>query len=181
MCGSPLGIPPKRDPTVSTGSFSSQAAIVAPSIAMIGPGMRAETVRQMIITATVHTASKVACHDQVGAATARAFMRSQNSPGTFCKLKPKRSLICVLAIKTAMPLVNPITTGRGMNLTADPMPVAPSTTSRTPAITVHMKRPSTPCTATIPATTTTNAPVGPPIWVFDPPSAEIRNPVTIAQ
>ena len=54
-------------------------------------------------------------------------------------------------------------------------------TSSTPAITVHMNSPSTPCTATIPATTTTNAPVGPPICVFDPPSAEIRNPVTIAQ
>ena len=38
-----------------------------------------------------------------------------------------------------------------------------------------------PCLAMIPATTTTNAPVGPPICVFDPPSAEIRNPVTIAQ
>jgi hypothetical protein len=34
--------------------------------------------------------------------------------------------------------------------------------------------------ATIPATTTTKAPVGPPIWTFDPPSAEITNPVTIA-
>ena len=32
-------------------------------------------------------------------------------------------------MSTAMPLVNPTTTGRGMNRTADPMPVAPSTTS----------------------------------------------------
>ena len=61
-----------------------------------------------------------------------------------------------------MPFVNPTTTGRGMNFTAVPKPVAPKTTSRTPAIIVHMNRPSTPCFATIPAITTTKAPVGPP-------------------
>ena len=108
-------------------------------------------------------------------------MRSQNSPGTFCKVKPKKSLICVLAISTAMPLVNPITTGRGMNFTAVPIPVAPKITSKMPAITVHMNKPSMPCTVTIPATTTTNAPVGPPTCVFEPPRAEIKKPVTIAQ
>ena len=80
-----------------------------------------------------------------------------------------------------MPLVKPSTTGRGMNFTAAPSPVAPMTNSSTPAIMVHMNRPSTPCLATIPATTTTNAPVGPPIWTREPPNAEIRNPVTIAQ
>ena len=45
---------------------------------------------------------------------------------------------CVLAIKIAIPLVNPTTTGRGMNFTAVPSPVTPMTTSMTPAITVHM-------------------------------------------
>jgi hypothetical protein len=34
--------------------------------------------------------------------------------------------------------------------------------------------------ATMPATMTTNAPVGPPIWVREPPSAEIRKPATTA-
>ena len=87
----------------------------------------------------------------------------------------------MLAISTAIPLVKPTTTGRGMNWTAAPMPVTPSTTSRTPAIMVHMKSPSTPCSATMAATTTTKAPVGPPIWQRDPPSAEIRKPVMIAQ
>ena len=80
-----------------------------------------------------------------------------------------------------MPLVNPTTTGRGMNLTVDPRPVSPMITSRRPAIMVHMKRPSMPNFATMPATTTTNAPVGPPIWHVDPPRAEITNPVTTAQ
>ena len=69
---------------------------------------------------------------------------ARNSPGTASIVRPKKSLICVLAISTAMPLVKPTTTGRGMNLTAAPMPVAPRTTSMTPAIIVHMNRPSTP-------------------------------------
>src|SRR5258708_29788219 len=33
----------------------------------------------------------------------------------------------------------------------------------------------------MPKTTTTKAPVGPPIWVFDPPRAEITKPATMAQ
>ena len=55
-------------------------------------------------------------------------MRSQNSPGTLSRCRPKKSLIWVLAMSTAMPLVKPITTGRGMNFTAVPMPVTPRTT-----------------------------------------------------
>ena len=90
-------------------------------------------------------------------------MRSQKTPGTLSTCSPKKSFICVLAIRMAIPLVNPITMGRGMNFTAEPMPVAPITSSRMPAMTVHMKRPSTPCAATMPAITTTKAPVGPPI------------------
>ena len=61
------------------------------------------------------------------------------------------------------------------------MPVTPRTRSITPAIIVHMKRPLTPCSAMMAAMTTTNAPVGPPIWYLDPPSAEMMKPVTIAQ
>lgn len=38
--------------------------------------------------------------------------------------------------------------------------------------------PDVPNFATMPATMTTNAPVGPPIWRREPPSAEIRNPAT---
>ena len=155
--------------------------LVAPSIATIGPGMRFERTRHSNMVATVAAASTVAVSDHVGELAARAFMRRQNTPGTFSSCNPKKSLICVLAIRTAMPLVNPMTTGRGRNFTPVPMPVAPMTTSRIPAITVHMNRPSTPCTATMPATTTTKAPVGPPIWVLDPPNAETRKPVTIAQ
>ena len=94
---------------------------------------------------------------------------------------PKKSFTCVLAMITAIPLVKPTTTGRGMNFTAEPKPVAPSTTSMMPASSVQMYSPIIPCFSTIPDTITTNAPVGPPICVFEPPSAEIRNPATTAQ
>src|SRR3984885_15651440 len=82
---------------------------------------------------------------------------------------------------TAMPFVKPTTTGRGMNLTAVPKPVAPNINRSTPAIMVHINNPPMPYLATIPNTTTTNAPVGPPICVEDPPKAEITKPATIAQ
>ena len=36
-----------------------------------------------------------------------------------------------------------------------------------------------PSRATMPAMMTTKAPVGPPIWVREPPRAEIRNPATM--
>jgi hypothetical protein len=109
-------------------------------------------------------------------------MRPTNSPGTGpSNVMPKKSLICVLAITSAMPLVKPMTTGRGMKRTAVPEPVSPMITRTTPAIIVHMNRPSTPYLATIPDTTTTNAPVGPPICTCEPPIAEMMNPVTTAQ
>lgn len=68
-----------------------------------------------------------------------------------------------------------------MNFTAEPSPVAPITTRIMPAIMVDMKRPSMPYFAMTAATTTTKAPVGPPIWKLDPPKAEMSSPVTIAQ
>lgn len=71
-------------------------------------------------------------------------------------------------------------TGRGMYLIADPTCEAPSATRITPAIIVHMKRPSLPYSAMMPATTTTNAPVGPPIAVSVPPSADVINPAMTA-
>jgi hypothetical protein len=93
---------------------------------------------------------------------------------------PKKSRNCVLAIRMAMPFVKPTTTGRGMNRTADPMPVAPSAMRMMPAIIVQISSRRSRTFVAIPATMTTNAPVGPPIWTRDPPSALISAPATIA-
>ena len=73
-----------------------------------------------------------------------------------------------------MPLVKPMTTGRGMKRTALPSPVTPMNSSMTPAIMVTISRPDKPNLAMMPATITTKAPVGPPIWIRDPPKAEIE-------
>jgi len=50
----------------------------------------------------------------------------------------------------------------------------------TPAIIVTIKRPETPWAAMMPATITTNAPVGPPICTREPPRAEMKKPATTA-
>jgi hypothetical protein len=63
----------------------------------------------------------------------------------------------------AMPLVNPVTTGNGMNLMAAPSRATPNPISMTPPMRVATRRPSTPNRWTMPYTITTNAPVGPPI------------------
>jgi hypothetical protein len=59
-------------------------------------------------------------------------MRPTNSVGRVANPQQKKSLICVEAISSAMPLVKPRTTGRGMNFTAWPRPVTASTSRMTP-------------------------------------------------
>ncbi len=93
---------------------------------------------------------------------------------------PKRSLTWLEKMISAIPLVNPMVTGKGMNLIAPPMRMNPNTTRITPAISVATRSPSTPYRWTMPATITTNAPVGPPICTREPPRAEIRNPAMMA-
>ncbi len=72
---------------------------------------------------------------------ASSFMRGRNSLGTAPIRSPKKSLICVDAIRMAMPLVNPMTTGRGMKRTAEPRPVSPMASRMMPAMSVTMARP----------------------------------------
>ena len=116
----------------------------------------------------------------VGSACQYASIRAMNSPGSVPMASPSASLICVDAMRMAMPLVKPIRIGRGMNLTAVPRPVTARPTSSTPAIIVTISSPERPCCAMMPATMTTKAPVGPPIWTREPPSAETSSPPTIA-
>ena len=180
-CGSPPGMPSNRDSMVSTGMPNTADRSVPPSSTTIVPGTAVFLTRHRTRMDSVTSETAVAQYDRVGKLAASVIIRPAKSPGTAPTVRPKKSRICVLAMTMAMPLVKPTTTGRGMKLIALPMPVAPSTTSMTPPIIVHMKSPSTPCCATMPETTTTNAPVGPPIWTIEPPSAEMRKPVTIAQ
>ena len=67
-----------------------------------------------------------------------------------------------------------------MNFTNVPSPSSPAAASISPDIAVARISPSIPCAATVAATSTMNAPAGPPIWNRLPPSAETRKPPTIA-
>ena len=93
---------------------------------------------------------------------------------------PKKSFIWVEKIVRAIPLVKPTTIGYGMNLKMAPILNTPIRIRNTPAMIVAMMSPCIPYCATIPATMTMNAPVGPPMRKLDPPKKEIRKPATIA-
>ena len=155
------------------------AAVPATSAA-IAPGTRGSsrgTIRMIASEASVR-ATAGAC--VVGSACQYASILAMNSPGTAVIVRPSASLICVEAMRMAMPLVKPIRIGRGMNLTAVPSPVTASPASSTPAIIVTIISPDMPCCAMMPATITTNAPVGPPICTRDPPSSDTTRPPTMA-
>jgi len=79
-----------------------------------------------------------------------------------------------------MPLVKPDDDGPRKVFHHGAHAVTPGARGEPPPSWSH-KQAVDPCLAMIPATTTTKAPVGPPICVFEPPSAEIRKPVTMAQ
>ena len=80
----------------------------------------------------------------------------------------------------AMPRVNPSITGQGMKVTARPSPVIPAVSTSTPASRVTSAMLPRPCWATIGASTTAMAPVGPDTWTFDPPKTAATSPATTA-
>src|SRR6202158_1044648 len=96
---------------------------------MMAPGTRVAYFRQRIMMARGASATAVACQEMVLAASANARIRWKKSPGTWSMRKPKRSRICVLAMRMAMPLVKPTMTGRGKYFIAVPMPATPRRTS----------------------------------------------------
>lgn len=63
---------------------------------------------------------------------------------------PRKSLTCPEKMIRAMPDVNPVTTGIGMNLMAVPSLATPSSTSITPAMKMATARPSIPNRYTMP-------------------------------
>ena len=120
----PLGIPPKRVPTVSTGNLKMATATVPSNSATIAPGTRFETDAADDQDRHRGDGQQRGLERQGAEIGGESLHARRNSPGTLSTCSPKKSLICVLAIRTAMPLVNPMTTGRGMNFTAEPMPVS---------------------------------------------------------
>ena len=67
-----------------------------------------------------------------------------------------------------------------MNLMTPPSCATPIASRMTPAMSVATCRPSMPYCAVMPASTATNAPVGPEIWTRVPPSTVVASPATMA-
>src|SRR6266566_3001093 len=174
----PAWISPNRAPIVSTGRCSSWASAVVTISATNGPGMRAEILGHTRMIANAATATTSAHGFTVSKAWTYASHLGRNAEGTDCISRPSRSRIWLEKMISAMPLVNPIVTGNGMNLIAPPRRSSPKAIRMKPAMSVATTSPSTPYLSTIPETITTNAPVGPPICTREPPSSEIRKVFT---
>jgi len=83
----------------------------------------------------------------------------RNAEGTDCISRPSKSRIWLEKMMSAMPLVESDRDRVGDELDRAAEPESPKATRMTPAMSVAMTRPSTPCCSTIPETMTTNAPV----------------------
>ena len=79
-----------------------------------------------------------------------------------------------------MPSVKPSITGQGMNVTARPRPVTPRPARSPRRAIVTSATLARPCCATIGASTTAIAPVGPDTWTFEPPNTAATRPATTA-
>ncbi len=143
-------MPPNLLPMVSTGSFQTIARAVPVSSATIEPGTRLVTNGQSRMIPSESPPTRAVVGSMEFKCAPSFSMRGRNSLGTVPTFNPRKSRICVEAISTAMPLVNPIVTGRGMKRTAVPNPVAPITISRTPAIAVTISSPEMPNRSTMP-------------------------------
>ena len=157
--GRPVGIPPKREPIVSTGRFRNAVTAVASTSAMIVPGRRVTSSSRPLVAASrrapltrlpkrgqaMITASEARPTDTVmmsvvGSASTMARLARKKSAGIFSIFSPKKSFSCDSAMSTAMPLVNPMMIATGMKRISDPIRVRPMMKSSTPAITVEIIR-----------------------------------------
>ena len=161
--GRPDGIPPKRLPIVSTGSFSSQTASVAATSATIDPGIGVSLPAnwmplpslgmkncQMMMMASEHSAIPSATGFTVCKVAPSVDSIPKKSAGMAATRSPMKSLTCDSAISTAMPLVKPITTAIGMNRIRVPSLNNPIRNSSTPDIAVAMIRLPKPKRSTMP-------------------------------
>jgi len=113
-------------------------------------------------------------------------MRVKKIAGDRSIFSRRKSRFGVLAIRMAMPLVETHHHRPGKDSPCGSHAgYSQQGTSRTPAIIVHMDRPSMPCFAMIPATTLPTVPLltrrwDRPILAFRPAQGGIKSPVTMA-
>ena len=110
--GEPPGMPPNLDPIVSTGRPNAATAAVAATSATIEPGTRGSQRGHTRTTASEAAASASAAGFHCGSPAASARHAREELARRLGMARPRKSLICVAAISSAMPLVKPMTTGR---------------------------------------------------------------------
>ncbi len=171
-----------RDPMRSSGTPVDSARTVATATATRDAGIAAEsrgsTSMRAATTATVargHTAVPGCEAASARACTAVTRVFSPTAPST-----PTAAGTCCRKMIAAMPSVNPSTTGHGMKVTTRPSRSRPAARTITPPSTVTSATDASPCWATIGASTTAIAPVGPETWNREPPSTAATTPAITA-
>ena len=94
------------------------------------------------MVASEATETARASGDTVPRAVHNASIRATTSPGLEAGVRPKKSLIWLETMMTAMPAVKPVTTGSGIYLMKVPRRANPAITSMHPAISVASTSPS---------------------------------------
>ena len=151
IAGSWFGMPPKREVMVSTSKPNKLVAKVPKTKTNIEPGISESF---FVKACCAKTRGNTSCHitskakHAIDKANACVLMLAifcesvvripKKSAGIASIRKPKKSLICETMIKTAMPLVKPITTATGMKRMSEPKRSKPMISNMTPDIAVAM-------------------------------------------
>ena len=148
--GNPALIAPNRLPIVSTGMWNTRTVTVAAISATNGAGTRRLTRGQSMRTSNVPADSAAAGQLMAPTCWAKAIHLSMKLAGTAPICSPRRSLTWLEKMMTAIPDVNPMIRGKGMNLIAAPNRASPKPISTKPAMIVATVSPSIPYFWTIP-------------------------------
>lgn len=118
--GSVAGSAPKREPMVSTSSPASATTPDPSATATISPGSRGARRRSPTISAIDASATATAAGLTVSRAAHSTGSLSMKSAGRWSMDRPRKSLIWLVAMTMAMPMVKPLTTGSGTKAISRP-------------------------------------------------------------
>ena len=152
-----------KSPIVLTSIFKSATMAAPTTTAISEAGIFSSLFGQNISIKrhTIPTTRACQLNVPIHLNTSRSF--SIVSIGEFTNVSPRKSLICPIAIVTAIPSVKPVVIVNGINFMSAPSLNTPIRIKIIPASIVARTSPSIPFLATIPATIEANAAVGPAI------------------
>jgi len=140
--GKLVGMPPKREPIVSTGRPSIATPAAAATTAIRKAGSFGASLRIATMATSDSRATATVAGETVSRASQNACHFARKLPGTLSSDRPNRSRIWLEKMMTAMPAVKPVTTGSGMYLIQVPRRARPATTSIAEAMNVASTSPS---------------------------------------